>query len=229
MPLLSNSPDIKCLGSPGGSDGKASACNVGDPALIPELGRSPGEGNGNPLQYSCLENPMNGGAWQVTVHGVPKSRTWLSDFTFTFFHAPGTCLGRFWQPPCNCRLPSAWNASPPDLKVPFHPSLTIRCHLIQTLLCPPSSRCSVNPDSAFLQRSSVLLTLDICVVNPLMKAQNLILFFLCCVFYDGNSTQISGSIHCVFVWLPVLWCSTYILSFNPYKIMDEVMIIIISG
>ena len=49
-------------GFPGGSDGKASACNVGDPGSIPGLGRSPGEGNGNPLQHSCLENPMDGGA-----------------------------------------------------------------------------------------------------------------------------------------------------------------------
>ena len=48
---------------PGGSDGKASAYNAVDPGLIPGLGRSPGEGNGNPLQYSCLENPMDGGAW----------------------------------------------------------------------------------------------------------------------------------------------------------------------
>ena len=48
---------------PGGSDGKASACNVGDPDLIPGSGRSPGEGNGNPLQYSCLENSTDGGAW----------------------------------------------------------------------------------------------------------------------------------------------------------------------
>ena len=48
---------------PGGSDGKASACNAGDPGSIPGLRRSPGEGNGNPLQYSCLENPMDGGAW----------------------------------------------------------------------------------------------------------------------------------------------------------------------
>ena len=48
---------------PGGSDGKASAYNVGDPGLIPGLERSPGEGNGNPLQYSCLENPMDEGAW----------------------------------------------------------------------------------------------------------------------------------------------------------------------
>ena len=50
-------------GFPGGSDGKASACNVGDPSSIPGLGRSPGEGNGNPLQYPCLENLMDGGAW----------------------------------------------------------------------------------------------------------------------------------------------------------------------
>ena len=50
-------------GFPGGSDGKASAYNVGDPGSVPGLGRSPGEGNGNPLQYSCLENPMEGGAW----------------------------------------------------------------------------------------------------------------------------------------------------------------------
>ena len=68
---------------PGGSDGKVSACNAGDPGLIPGLGRSPGEGNGNPLQYSCLENPTDGGAWKATVHGVAKSWTRLSDFTFT--------------------------------------------------------------------------------------------------------------------------------------------------
>ena len=48
---------------PGGSGGKASACNAGDPGSIPGLGRSPGEGNGNPPQYSCLENPTDGGAW----------------------------------------------------------------------------------------------------------------------------------------------------------------------
>ena len=54
------------MGFPGGSEGKASACNAGDQGLIHELGRSPGEGNGNPLQYSCLENPMDGGAWWAT-------------------------------------------------------------------------------------------------------------------------------------------------------------------
>ena len=57
----------------GGSDDKKSGCNVGDPGLISGSGRSPGEGNGNPLQYSCLENPMNRGAWWATVHGVTKS------------------------------------------------------------------------------------------------------------------------------------------------------------
>ena len=67
---------------PGGSDSKASAYNVGDLGSIPGSGRSPGEGNGNPLQYSCLENPMDGGAWWATIHGVAKSQTQLRDFTF---------------------------------------------------------------------------------------------------------------------------------------------------
>ena len=60
---------------PGGSDGKASAYNVGDLASIPGLGRSPGEGNGSPLQYSCLGNPIEGGAWYFIVHGVAKNMT----------------------------------------------------------------------------------------------------------------------------------------------------------
>ena len=64
---------------PCGSDGKESACNVGDSGSIPGSRRSPGEENGIPLQYSCLENPMDKGAWQATVHGVEKSRTQLSD------------------------------------------------------------------------------------------------------------------------------------------------------
>ena len=63
----------KTLIGPYGSDNKASACNVGDPGSIPGLGRSPGEGNRNPLQYSCLENFMDGGAWLAIVHGVAKS------------------------------------------------------------------------------------------------------------------------------------------------------------
>ena len=90
----------------GGSEVKASACNVGDLGSFPRSGRSPGEGNGNPLQYSCLENPMDRRAWWATVHGFPKSRTRLSDFTFTFFQ--GACVfhvmaavtvhSNFWSP-----------------------------------------------------------------------------------------------------------------------------------
>ena len=63
------------MGFPGGSDGKESACNEGDPGSIPGLGRSPGLGNGNPLQYSCLENSMDPGAWGGLVYGVAKSWT----------------------------------------------------------------------------------------------------------------------------------------------------------
>ena len=64
---------------PHGSDIKESACNVGDPGSIPGSGRAPGEGNGHPLQYSCLENPIDRGVWWGTIHGVTKSRTRLRD------------------------------------------------------------------------------------------------------------------------------------------------------
>ena len=74
-------PKVAALGFPGGSEVKASACNAGDLGSFPGLGRSPGEENGNPLQYSCLENPMDGGAWWATVHGVAKSWTRLSNLT----------------------------------------------------------------------------------------------------------------------------------------------------
>ena len=63
------------MGLAGSSGSKESACNAGDLGLISGLGRSPGEENGNPLQYSCLENPMDRGAWWATVHGFPKSQT----------------------------------------------------------------------------------------------------------------------------------------------------------
>ena len=63
----------KFKGFPDGSDGKETTCNAGDTGLIPGLGRSPREGNGNPLQYSCLENSMDRGAWQATVQRVSKS------------------------------------------------------------------------------------------------------------------------------------------------------------
>ena len=69
------------MGFPHGSEVKVCACNAGDLGSIPGSGRSPGEGNGNPLQYSCLENPMDEGTWWATVHGVAKSWTRLSNLT----------------------------------------------------------------------------------------------------------------------------------------------------
>ena len=74
------------MGFPGDSDSKESACNAGDLGSIPGWGRSSREGNGNPLQYSCLENSTDRGAWRATVHGVRRSRTWLSDFHFHQIH-----------------------------------------------------------------------------------------------------------------------------------------------
>ena len=80
------SPKQGTMGFPGGFSSKESACRVGDAGdegLIPGSGRSPVGDNGNPLQYSCLENPIDRGDWQSAVHGVPKSQTRLSDSTHT--------------------------------------------------------------------------------------------------------------------------------------------------
>ena len=81
---------------PGGSDGKASAYNVGGLGSIPGSVRSPGEGNGNPSQYSCLENPIDRRAWQATVYGVARSQTRLSDFTFTFTYSIIHNIKMYW-------------------------------------------------------------------------------------------------------------------------------------
>ena len=89
---------------PGGSDGKASARNAGDLGSIPGLGRSPGEGNGNPLQYSCLENCMDGGAFWATVHGVTKSRTRLSDFTTSVIVVTLNVTHSLLCPPCQIHI-----------------------------------------------------------------------------------------------------------------------------
>ena len=72
------------VGFPGGTVVKNLPANAGGTGLIPGLGRSPGGANGNPLQYSCLENPMDGGAWWATFHGVTKSQTQLSDWAHTW-------------------------------------------------------------------------------------------------------------------------------------------------
>ena len=79
-------------GFPGGSDGKESACNAGDPGSVAGSGRSPGEEIGNPLKHSCLENPVDRGAWRATVPGVAKSQTGLSCWRFHFSISPSADL-----------------------------------------------------------------------------------------------------------------------------------------
>ena len=84
-----------------GSDGKESGCNAGDPGLISGSRRSPGEGNGNPLQYSCLENPMDRGAWRATVHGITRV-----GHDLVTKPPPGTlwgCRGRTWNRGVACK------------------------------------------------------------------------------------------------------------------------------
>ena len=110
---------------PDGSDGKASAYSAEDLGSIPGSGRSPGEGNGNPLQYSCLENPMDRGAWWATVHGVAKSQTRLSNFFFIL--VPTLC----W--------PAVGHQALPELSKPQYPypKLEIQLYELQSafLLC----------------------------------------------------------------------------------------------
>ena len=129
------------LNFPGGSDGKASACNAEGTSLISGLGRSPGEGNGNPLQDSCLENLMDRGAWWATVCEVTKSWTRLRELTFFFLSLTSrlrntwsfiSYLGSAQPPPSSCfygvptikafllmgRNCSAWDPSVSCLKTP---------------------------------------------------------------------------------------------------------------
>ena len=101
------------LHEPSGSDGKASACNVGDLSSIPGLGRSPGGGHSNPLQYYCQENPMGRGAWWATVHGFAKSQTRPSDKHSTecnYLHPEALVAcksGIYYFSLCNL-IPSMW-------------------------------------------------------------------------------------------------------------------------
>ena len=104
LKVLSRTSLFKCIYTliklPWWHSSKESACNAGaagDRSSIPGLGRSPGGGHGNPVQYSCLQNPMDRGAWQATVHGVTKSRTWLKQLSI---HA-STC----WQSSKFCLQP----------------------------------------------------------------------------------------------------------------------------
>ena len=84
-----NSDFLLYQGFPGGSDGRESACNAGDPDSIPGLGRALGEENGYPPQYSCLENSMDRGAWRATVHGVEELNT---NELLTLLLSPGFCI-----------------------------------------------------------------------------------------------------------------------------------------
>ena len=103
------------LGFPGGSNGKESACSAGDPGSVSGSARSPGEGNGNPLQYSCLENAMEGGAWWASAPGVARSRTALKGLTCTCSEAcavsvaPRACSGRSGRGLSPQRLLGLWH------------------------------------------------------------------------------------------------------------------------
>ena len=123
--------------------GKESASSVGDArdvGSIPGSGKSPGERNCNPLQYSCLENPTDRGMWQATVHGVSKSRTRLSDFTFTFgaawsgtsvptlfLSSTTTGLFRFKSRTLDTNQTGNWKITQPG---PFHPPVIPVCEII---------------------------------------------------------------------------------------------------
>ena len=133
-------------GIPCGSDGKPSACSVGDLDLIPELGRSPREGNGYPLQYSCLENPMDRGDWWATVHGVKELDTTerLTLSLYTFIHGD---LG-----PCTIWV----------VKVPWAPLYPAHVHCTSYL-------CSVSYHGALALCQAVLSAWDIHTSVPWLK------------------------------------------------------------
>ena len=143
----SNNSTFKCTlgGFSGSSAGKEPSCNAGGLGLIPGLGRSPAEGNSYPLQYSCLGNSMNRGAWQATVHGVTKSLIWLSHFHFhktpclftstragktTLFHICPFTLNSMSSQPSSLPGASPHPSIPPPgcpLSSPSHPQVGVRC------------------------------------------------------------------------------------------------------
>ena len=149
-------------GHPGGSDGKESAWNAGDTGSIPWSGRSPGEGNGNPLQYSCQENPIDRGGWQATDYLVTKSWMQLSDQHFiTQWDLNLTCNStlHYWLLPLTLFLgtPSSWlYSSEPVSLFPSGVSLSAPCPWLYSCILrstefvspirkfSPTSRC-INP------------------------------------------------------------------------------------
>ena len=141
---------------PGGSEGNASACNAGDLGSIPGLGRSPKEGNGNLLQDSCLENPMDGEAWKAAVHGVPKSWTRQRDFTFTFlFIHRGT--GNIWTGQHSSSLvqAAAWWERQQQKAAERFPWAGVRQISAQSRLCQPYTVSSQASCLTSLRKSTV--------------------------------------------------------------------------
>ena len=130
-------------GFPGGSDGKESACNAGDLGSVPGWGRSPGEGNGNPLQCSCLEDLMDRGAWQATVHRVAESRT--DRETDTLQEGVAHCALRVWHfspAPCKphkCPIPVNPFLSA-TLRFEFSSALRHRTAALELLSAPEKGR-----------------------------------------------------------------------------------------
>ena len=111
-PLEKGKSTHSSMSFPCGSDGKESACNAGDLDSIPGSGRSPGEGNGNPFEYSCLENPVGRGAWQSIVHGVAKTQTRLRNFHFTSLHFNHHLSNKWGE--------DAWISVCERMKLPYH-------------------------------------------------------------------------------------------------------------
>ena len=125
-------------GFPGGSDGKESAYNVGDLGSIPGSGKSPREGNGNPLQSSCLESSMDRGAWWATVHGVTRSRTRLSnEYTLTL---PWWFSGK--ESACQCRR---HRFNPWSRKIPWRRKWQPAPVLLPGKSCGPRSLVGYSP------------------------------------------------------------------------------------
>ena len=122
-PTISSSAALFSMGFPGVSDGKESSHNGGDSGSIPGLGRSPGEGNGYTLQYSCLENFMDRGAWWAVVHGVTKSQIQVRNFHFHFW-LKACSVVNYWIFDLEHSMAITLSTVP---KVPTHPPLSYWC------------------------------------------------------------------------------------------------------
>ena len=135
---------MEYLGFPGGSDSKESSCNAGDPDSIPGSGRSPEEGNGYPLQYPCLENSVDRGAWRATVHGVTKS--WIR---LNSYRVIGICSKQISL--CRSKFEMIWvrhlsfylNAIVPLMSTVTPTPMPVVSRLLRNLGMPPSGLNSV--------------------------------------------------------------------------------------